>query len=58
MRPTVFAFLITNTVRDGKAQPGFWNASELDPGLYTLRVLVADFFGNRSQRDLPVRIVG
>ncbi|MEP7270562.1 MAG: hypothetical protein ABI882_03620 [Acidobacteriota bacterium] len=55
---TIFAFLITNTVRDGKAQAGFWNASALEPGKYTLRVFAADFFGNRSQRDLPVRIAG
>ncbi len=55
---TIFAFLVTNRVRDGEVQMGFWQASELEPGRYTLRVFVADFFGNQSQSDLPVRIAG
>jgi sugar lactone lactonase YvrE/5-hydroxyisourate hydrolase-like protein (transthyretin family) len=53
---TIFAFVITNRLHDGKAERDFWSASELKPGRYTLRVVVADFFGNKSQRDLVVRV--
>jgi sugar lactone lactonase YvrE len=53
---TVFAYIVTNTVRDRAAQEDFWHTTELTPGDYTLRVFAADFFGNRATRDVPVRV--
>ncbi len=53
---TIFAFVVTNEVRQGEAREGFLDTSELTAGEYTVRVLVSDFFGNRSQRDVPIRI--
>ncbi|HWT00324.1 MAG TPA: SMP-30/gluconolactonase/LRE family protein [Pyrinomonadaceae bacterium] len=53
---TVFAYVITNAVRDRKADEDFWHTAELPPGDYTLRVFAEDFFGNRAARDLPVRV--
>jgi sugar lactone lactonase YvrE len=54
---TVFAYTVTNVVRDGLVREDFWDATELAPGDYTLRVIAEDFFGNGSRRDLPV-VVG
>jgi hypothetical protein len=53
---TVFAYIVTNTVRDRAAAEDYWHTAELPPGDYTLRVFAADFFGNRATRDVPVRV--
>jgi hypothetical protein len=54
---TIFAYIVTNTVRDRAAAVDYWHTSQLAEGEYILRVFVADFFGNRTTSDLPVRIV-
>ena len=54
---TVFAYVVTNIVRDGEAREDFWDTTTLTPGNYTLRVLAEDFFGNRATRDVPVAVV-
>lgn len=54
---TIFAYIVTNTVRDREAREDYWHASQLPEGDYILRVFAADFFGNRTTRDVPVRIV-
>ncbi|HKS30646.1 MAG TPA: hypothetical protein VJS44_22660 [Pyrinomonadaceae bacterium] len=55
---TRFLYVVTNTVRDGRAEAGTWRASELPPGDYTLRVYGADFAGNEisAGRDLAIQI--
>src|ERR1051325_99901 len=55
---TIFAYIITNVVRDRLSSEDFWHASALPAGDYTLRVFAEDFFGNRSTRDIPVRKQG
>jgi DNA-binding beta-propeller fold protein YncE len=45
---TRFLYEVTNTVRDGRAARGHWDASQLPPGEYTLRILAADFHGNQA----------
>ena len=55
--PTVFAYLVTNFVRDRAAREAFWETAKLAPGDYTLRVFAEDFFGNRTTRDVPVRVL-
>ncbi len=54
---TIFAYLVTNRVRDREAAEDYWHASQLPEGDYILRVFVTDFFGNRTTRDTPVRVV-
>lgn len=54
---TIFAYIVTNRVRDREAAEDYWHASQLPEGEYTLRVIASDFFGNRATRDIPVRIV-
>lgn len=55
---TILSYIVTNRVRDGDATEDFWQPSSLPAGDYTLRVFVEDFFGNRTTRDLPVRVAG
>jgi sugar lactone lactonase YvrE len=54
---TIFAYVVTNVVRDRSATENFWHTSELPVGDYILRVFAADFFGNKTTRDLAVRVV-
>jgi murein DD-endopeptidase MepM/ murein hydrolase activator NlpD len=53
---TRFLYEVTNTVRDGHARAGTWNASELPKGNYVLRVFGADYSGNETHQDLPVTV--
>lgn len=55
---TIFAYIVTNVIRDHQSAEDFWHASSLPPGDYTVRVFAEDFFGNRTTRDLPVRRQG
>ena len=58
-KTTRFLYNVTNVVRDGEASIGFWNASELAPGDYILRIIAADYSGNEAvdNRDVPVRVI-
>ena len=55
---TRFLYEVTNTVRDGLATRGIWNASELPAGDYILRIIAADYSGNEAQqgRDLLITV--
>lgn len=53
---TIFAYIVTNVVRDSEARDSVFSASKLATGDYTLRVFAEDFFGNRATRDRKVRI--
>lgn len=53
---TVFAYIVTNRVRDRAAVEDYWHTSALAPGSYIVRVFAEDFFGNRTTRDVPVRV--
>jgi hypothetical protein len=52
---TIFAYIVTNRVRDREARADIWPAAKLAPGDYIVRVFAEDFFGNRTTRDTPVR---
>jgi sugar lactone lactonase YvrE len=54
---TIFAFLATNQVKDGRAEEGFWETGALPPGEYRLRVFVTDYHNNQSKRETAVRII-
>jgi sugar lactone lactonase YvrE len=53
---TIFDYIVTNTLRDGRASEGYWDTSRLPAGRYTLRVFVEDFVRNRTTRDVPVLV--
>jgi sugar lactone lactonase YvrE len=55
---TRFRYLVTNTVRDGRAQPGSWDPAALLPGQYTIRAFAMDFAGNVAldRRDLEITL--
>ena len=53
---TVFAYIVTNRVRDRAAVEDYWHASTFPPGHYIVRVFAEDFFGNRATRDVAVRV--
>ncbi len=55
---TIFAYILTNRVRDREAAEDYWHASALPAGDYIVQVFAEDFFGNRSTRDVRVRISG
>lgn len=58
-RRTRFLYVVTNTFRDGVAEPGFWDTTPLAPGNYILRAWATDINGNPAvvNRDLPVVIL-
>ncbi|MGH9944728.1 MAG: NHL repeat-containing protein, partial [Pyrinomonadaceae bacterium] len=55
---TRFLYELTNTVRDGRAERGWWDTSELPEGDYILRVIAADYAGNEATtgRDLSIAV--
>jgi sugar lactone lactonase YvrE len=55
---TRFKYSVTNTVRDGAWGEGTWQAGELPPGDYLLRITARDYSGNEAQgrRDLKLRL--
>ncbi len=57
---TRFVYALTNTVRDGRLEPGHWDTSSLPAGDYTLRVIAADYWGNLAvvNRDLAITVEG
>lgn len=53
---TIFAYVVTNAVRDGAAREDFLDTASLPPGDYIVRVMAGDFFGNTTRRDVRVVI--
>ena len=55
---TRFLYEVTNTVREGRAERGTWDTSELEPGDYTLRIHASDLAGNEAveNRDLAITV--
>jgi sugar lactone lactonase YvrE len=54
---TIFAYIVTNRVRDREAREDYWHASQLPEGDYVLRVFATDFFENMTLLDTRVRVV-
>lgn len=53
---TIFAYTVTNIVRNGEATEDFCDVSRLPPGSYKVRVMAEDFFSNRASRDVLVSV--
>jgi hypothetical protein len=58
-RRTRYLYIVTNTLRDGRAARGVWDTGALPPGDYIVRAWAADINGNAAaaNRDLAVTIV-
>lgn len=54
---TIFDYVVTNEVAGDSARENFLDAASLEAGNYILRVFAADFFGNKTVRDLSVEVV-
>ena len=54
-RRTRFLYVVTNTLRDGVAEEGFWDTTALAPGRYRLRVRASDVSGNETTREVDVQ---
>jgi sugar lactone lactonase YvrE len=57
-RRTRFLYTVTNTLKNGVAARGVWDATQLPPADYVLRVWAADVNGNiaTANRDLAVTV--
>jgi hypothetical protein len=53
---TRFLYEVTNYVRDGRAERSVWDAGQLPPGDYTLRIIAADYSGNEAHEGRDVLI--
>lgn len=55
---TRFLYLVTNSVRDGRAVAGGWDPASLAPGDYLIRIHAADHSGNEALhgRDLAITV--
>ncbi|MDR7191965.1 gluconolaconase [Luteimonas terrae] len=55
---TRFRYVVTNTVRDGRLEPGLWDAAALPAGDYIVRITARDASGNAAlaNRDLAVTL--
>lgn len=49
---TSFIYIATNHLQDGEIVEDFLDVDSLEPGNYKLQVIVADFFGNRAQKEI------
>ncbi len=54
---TIFAYQVTNELRDGVVSEGWWDTTSLAAGEYVVRVFAEDFFRNQATRDLAVTVV-
>ena len=53
---TRFLYEVTNTVRDGRAERGAWDTSQLAKGDYVLRITAADYSGNEANEGRDIKI--
>jgi DNA-binding beta-propeller fold protein YncE len=54
---TIFAYLVTNELRDGAVTEDWWDTTTLPPGDYIVRVVAEDFFRNQTRKDVAVKVV-
>jgi DNA-binding beta-propeller fold protein YncE len=54
---TIFDYVVSNEIDGDAARENFIDAANLEAGNYILRVFAADFFGNKTERDLSIEII-
>ncbi|MFN0087218.1 MAG: SMP-30/gluconolactonase/LRE family protein [Blastocatellia bacterium] len=52
---TIFNYIVTNELRDGKVRGRFLRMDQFPTGEYRLLVLAEDFFGNQARREVAIR---
>jgi len=55
-KTTRFLYEVTNTVRDGRAERGVWDTSQLPKGDYVLRIIAGDYSGNEVKDGREVLV--
>ena len=55
-KSTRFLYEVTNTLRDGRAERGVWDTSQLPKGDYVLRIIARDYSGNEAQQGRDVLV--
>ena len=57
-KETRFLYEVTNIVRDGRAERGVWDTSQLPKGDYVLRIIAGDYSGNevKDGRDVLLTV--
>lgn len=53
---TIFNYIATNEVSGTRTRESFLDTTKFSKGIYILRVLVADFFGNTASEDIEFEI--
>ena len=53
---TIFNYIATNRLDASGFGEGFFDPATLEPGSYTVRVYAADFFGNQTNKDIPIEV--
>lgn len=53
---TTFRYIATNSVEGDSYREEFLDASKLENGNYTLTVIVADYFGNATERNILIEV--
>jgi sugar lactone lactonase YvrE len=51
---TIFNYIATNVVNGDFAREDFLDTENLEKGVYVLRVFAADYFGNKSVKDVEI----
>ncbi len=54
---TIFNYIATNYVDGDEFHEDFLDAETLENGTYTVRVFVADYFGNTSFKDISIEVL-
>ncbi len=54
---TIFRYIATNSLSTDKAEEGFLDASELEPGNYTVTVTIADRFENTTAGEFLIEVM-
>lgn len=53
---TVFNYIATNRVSGDESRERLLDTSALEPGVYTLRAVVADYFGNIAVKEIAIEV--
>jgi len=54
---TIFNYIATNSLIDGKARESFVNTASLEPGKVTATLNVTDYFGNRASKQIEFEVI-
>ena len=53
---TVFNYIVTNELKDGEARENFLDTAALPNGANKIRVFAADYFGNKTVKEINLEV--